>query len=140
MEAGIALSRWFADETARIYADIGGTGETSDARQSREAQRLVANIRELGGTITPNELRKAQSKIRTNEEAQAALQALVDGELGRWEFVPPGPQGGRPTHRFVLHESPPTKTETPRIPEKTEVSVSVAPADEADSEVCEWTA
>jgi hypothetical protein len=45
MQASITLARWFADEAARIYAEIGGGIDTPEGRKAREQSRLIEWIR-----------------------------------------------------------------------------------------------
>jgi DNA polymerase I-like protein with 3'-5' exonuclease and polymerase domains len=97
IEAGITLSRWFAGESRRIYSTLAESSEERDAR------RLIEWIQTRGGRTTVKELQRSnQRKYPSSEQAEAALQALVDGDAGRWEERPPSPKGGRPTRDFVL--------------------------------------
>jgi DNA polymerase I-like protein with 3'-5' exonuclease and polymerase domains len=97
VEAGITLSRWFAEESRRIYSIL------AESRKERDARRLVEWIQCRGDRTTVKELQRSnQRKYPSSEEAEATLQALVDGNAGRWEERPPSPKGGRPTRDFVL--------------------------------------
>ena len=79
--AGVKLSRWFGDEAARVYAEIGGDAETPEAREQRE---LVRIIRDRGGEITVRGLMQASRHYRSSaEEAEAALGRLVASERGQ---------------------------------------------------------
>jgi hypothetical protein len=97
MEAGIALARWFAQETRRIYATL------SESTEEREARRLVEFIQSRGGRITTRELQRSNSrKYPTADEAEAALEALVGEGLAHWPPQPTGTQGGRPARLLEL--------------------------------------
>src|SRR5205807_1633456 len=79
MEAGIALSQWFAGEARRIYSTLGET------IQETETRRLVEFIESRGGQISARELqRSSERKYPRAETAEAALQALVEAELAGW--------------------------------------------------------
>ncbi len=96
MDAGITLSRWFGDEAARIYAEIGGGIDT--ARATREQNRLIEWMAGRGGQCTPRELagsgpRRFRGPV---EDAERRLQELVDaGKAER--FTPPHDGPGRPS-------------------------------------------
>ena len=81
--AGVKLSRWFGDEAARVYAEIGGDAESPEAREQRE---LVRIIRDRGGEITVRGLMQASRRYRSSaEEAEAALGRLVaSGAANVW--------------------------------------------------------
>lgn len=100
--AGVALSRWFGDEAARVYAIIGGDAETPEAREQRE---LVRIIRDRGGEITVRGLMHASRRYRASaEEAEAALGRLVAAEIvDVWEDKH-GSRGGRPVLVFTLRD------------------------------------
>jgi hypothetical protein len=90
VEAGITLSRWFAEESRRIYSTL------AESKEERDARRLVEWIQSRGGRTTVKELQRSnQRKYPSSEEAEAALQALVDGNAGHWEERPPSSKGGR---------------------------------------------
>ena len=55
--------------------------------------------------------------------AEEALTELARAGFGRWEEIPIGEKGGRPTRRFVLDEAV-TATETPENLGNEEVSVT----------------
>jgi hypothetical protein len=118
MEAGIALSQWFGQETRRVYATLGETDVDRDRR------RLMELIRRKGGTLTSRELMRSSGTFQKAEDAEAALEELTKAGIGQWEYVPPGPKGGQPTRRFVLADRADADTTTP-LPQKNEGFVNV---------------
>jgi hypothetical protein len=96
MAAGIGLSRWFGQEAKRVYAMLAEDEADQDTRE------LVERIERLGGTIPARELKRHARRYRTVDQADAALQDLVDRGFGYWIVCLPGEQGGRPTRAFVL--------------------------------------
>jgi len=96
MAAGIALSRWFGREARRVIAMIS---ESDDVRDNHE---LLGHIKNLGGAVTANALRRLKRKYPTSEKAEAALQKLAKEGYGDWKQNPIGEQGGRPTRTFYL--------------------------------------
>ncbi len=106
--AGIELARWFAAEAVRIYTTF------SESNEERGARRLVEHIQARGGKITVKELQRSnQRKYPSSTDAEAALGALAEVGLGRWEDRPAGPQGGRPTRVFILCVTYDETDETP---------------------------
>ena len=128
--AGVALSRWFGDEAARVYAIIGGDAESPEARERRE---LVRIIHARGGEITVRQLMQASRKYRASaEEAEAALGRLVAAEIvDVWEDKH-GARGGRPVLVFTLRESGNGNT-TSETPEEIEVVLPLPPVTESKS-------
>jgi hypothetical protein len=98
MRAAIAVSDWFGFEARRVYAVLI---EPEDARRDR---LLLELIRRKGSQVTSRDLKLASRQFATADEAEVALQGLVDAGHGKWELVPPGPNGGRPTRAFQLFE------------------------------------
>jgi len=96
LDTGVRLVEWFKHEAQRVY------GLLHEEPAERERRELVDLIRRRGGTITPRELMRASRAYPLAEDAKAALDALVEAGLGRWETVKPGPQGGRPSRCFSL--------------------------------------
>lgn len=94
MRRGIRLVEWFKHETRRAYALFH-----VDAGE----QELINKLEQKGGSMTVRELQRCGKRWGTNEKATEALQRLKRAGKGYWEVVPPGPSGGRPTERFVLH-------------------------------------
>jgi len=102
MLAGIQAAEWFADEQDRVYALLC---ESSEVAQRRE---LIGIVRRMEGRVTVRELMQASRRYRDRAEiAEAALDALVEAKLGRWERREPGPRGGQPTREFVLADGRP---------------------------------
>lgn len=105
--AGVKLSRWFAHEARRVYAVLGETEEDRARRQ------LIEWIERRGGAVTVRELTHSFGHYRgQTSEAKADLDALAEAGFGAWEYLAPGPKGGRPSARFVLAIAD-TKTQTP---------------------------
>jgi hypothetical protein len=97
MAAGIALARWFAYETQRVYAML------AEDEGQRERRLLVEKVRDRGGRITARQLQRTnQKKYQTAAEAEADLDMLVRDGLGVWQDVPTTDRGGQPTREFVL--------------------------------------
>jgi hypothetical protein len=106
MEAGIELARWFADEAARVYGELGGCLDSSGARFDREQRRLISWIRRKGGRVTARDLTLGPRRFRGkggSEHAENALEVLVASGAGSWENVG-GDDRGRPTRVFVLDD------------------------------------
>jgi hypothetical protein len=122
MEAGIVLARWFGFEAERVYAVLAG-GDLETDRQ--ELQRWVIAH---GGSATARDLQRAKPKrYAKGEDAEAALQDLVDEGRGSWHSVDAGADGGRPKRLFVLGAN----DITPIIAENDEVLSIVNEANEA---------
>lgn len=89
MEAAMVLVRWFAREAERVYALLSGSPE------DRERARLLEWIASKGGTVTARQLSRGPRPYKGDgKKAEAALAALVEAGIGRWEAVP----GGRTRH------------------------------------------
>jgi len=102
MRAGIQAAEWFGDEQDRVYALLCESSEIAERRE------LLEIIRGKGGRITTRDLMQASRRYRNRARiAEAALDALVEAKLGRWERREPGPEGGQPTREFVLADGPP---------------------------------
>lgn len=102
--AGVALSQWFGHEAKRIY---GMLAEDEDDRKCRELDDLIQS---KGGNITARELMRCKGGYPKAEDADAALQMLVENGWGVWEHVTPGKAGGAPTKRFVRFDGADTDT------------------------------
>jgi hypothetical protein len=96
MRSAIALSDWFGNEVRRVY---GILAESELERQERE---LIELIRRKGGRLTTRELMRASRRYTKAREADGALNDLVRSGSGRWEPVPAGREGGKPTRVFQL--------------------------------------
>ena len=99
IQAGVTLTRWFAHETERVYAELG---IASAAPPSSSLEKI---IREHGGRISVRELMQASRRYRGSADiARAALQQLVDFGLGRWVSSGPG-KVGRPSEVFEMTDA-----------------------------------
>jgi hypothetical protein len=96
---GCDLAEWFADEAARVYGELYASDE------DRERGELVRWIERHGGAVTARQVARGLSRYRASGDARAALQALVDAELGTWQYPPPGPSGGHPAEQFALNSA-----------------------------------
>jgi hypothetical protein len=97
IRAGIGLSRWFGNETKRIYAI---SEESTEAQERRE---LVEFISRKGGTITNRQLQGINARrYPTAAAAEQALDALAKAGLGKWQTDTHDGGPGRPVVRFVL--------------------------------------
>lgn len=109
VEAAFGIVEWFAAEAQRVYARLRTPAEA----QARD--RLTETIRQRGGSITPNDLRKMNKRrYPTNAEAQQALDELAAHGVGEWVFKPASETGGRPMRALRLvatrtngHHKPP---------------------------------
>ena len=97
--AGATIARWFGAETKRIYAVLG------EGDEDRDRRKLVEHIRKKGDRITVRELMQGGRQYRGSAEvAESALKELVEIGWGKWQEIPGGPAGGRPSRKFVLTE------------------------------------
>ncbi len=119
--AGVTLSRWFGQETRRVYTILG---ETDVDRQRRGLMELVQRH---GGNITVRDLMRSSRAYPTSEIAEQALNDLVRAGVGSWEDSGPTRQGGRPTRRFVLAGTVDVD-ETPVDPGKSKVLSTSTPS------------
>lgn len=100
VEAGIMLSKWFANEDRRIYAML------AESEEQRGLRRQVEFVQSRGGRITARELRQSNPrKYRTADDAEAALDLLVQSGWAEWQDRPTGDRGGRPTRECCLIEN-----------------------------------
>lgn len=129
MASGIDLARWFAAEGRRVYAMLG-----RDA-QADASERLVDWIERRGGSTTVREVCRHLRDYRKTEDAEQALRELVLEGVGHWEDGRPGPAGGHPSRRFVLHgESPDDEWSADTTPKsQRESEVPSASADKGDA-------
>jgi hypothetical protein len=96
IEAGVALTTWFAYETERVYATLG------IAPLVLSSPSLDDIIRRHGGRISVRDLMHASRQYRgSSETARAALQQLVDAGLGAWIHSSTG-RAGRPSEMFEI--------------------------------------
>ena len=97
--SGVEISRWFGQETRRVY-DI--LHEDINGRQQRE---LIERIQRNGGTLSVRQLQRSCRVYSKSQAAEAALNTLVESGLGQWKTIPSGENGGRPTRQFTLADS-----------------------------------
>jgi hypothetical protein len=103
IQAGIKLARWFANEAIRVYRILRLTQDEQDQRE------LVEWIESLGGKATTRDLRNSwRGRYPTVDDAETALNDLVEAGLGEWQHCTAGQQGGRPSRVFHLyaHKTP----------------------------------
>jgi hypothetical protein len=97
IEAGVALVRWFAAETRRIYATLR---ESDDEKNLR---KLIEFIRAHGGEMTGRRLHQSnKSRYPDTETAEATLNELAAAGLGEWTGNVASPKGGRPSRTLIL--------------------------------------
>jgi len=96
IEAGIRIVRWFVDEDLRIYAM---QAEDESAREIRKRSELIER---QDGSVSVREWQRLRS-LKTSGDAESELRELVDADIGAFHDVAPGPRGGRPSRRFVVH-------------------------------------
>lgn len=103
----IVIMDWCNAEARRVYTMLGEEGPAS---RRREVVDLIEHlIEDPGRGVSPNELRKRTRRFATSQEAEAALDALVQSGAGKWDYAGGGAPG-RPTKRFRFIER---STETP---------------------------
>ncbi len=102
VQAGIILCRWFGAEARRIYASL------SEPAEDRARRRLVEFVHVRGGRLTGRQLQRSNpAKYPDVDQAEAALQELVDTGVAEWQrHQPQG--GGRPSRLCVLLPHPTT--------------------------------
>lgn len=97
VESAFKTVNWFADEAARLYATV----ETP--MQLLKLQRLEAFIRKHGGEMTPRRLLMSNpKKYRSTAVTARMLEEMVTAKLAYLDVSISGPQGGRPSSRYVL--------------------------------------
>ncbi len=113
VEAGVTLARWFANEARRVYAAL----KESDVE--KQTRRLMDWIRSRGEEgVTARDLQRSNpARYPRSEDAEAALEALVEAGAGRWEERPTTDRGGQPTRRFHLNPTPDSTDTTPSAEE-----------------------
>ena len=100
--AAIALTRWFASETERIYQFL------DESPKEREERQLRGYITGRGGSITPRQLARGPKKYRGkggSERAEADLNSLVESGEGYWDLRIPE-SGGHKERTFVSLPTP----------------------------------
>ena len=94
----VRIVRWFCDETRRIYAQFGESDEQAQHR------KLLEIIRKYDGRITVRQLMQASRSYRNSADiAELALEELAQLGWGRWDGMPVGEHGGRPSTPFILN-------------------------------------
>ena len=128
MQTGIVLARWFAYEADRVYQIL------AESPDQAERRRLVELIERKGRSITVRDLVAGDRRFRGGAElAEAALNGLVEAELGRWDDSPSGPRGGRPGHVFRLCQ----RVSSQHNPQNPAENDSSADADSAATRNCD---
>jgi len=106
IDAGIRIVRWFIDEALRIYAIQAEDESASELRIRKEL------VERQGGSVSVRDWQRLRS-LKTAGDAAAELKELVEADLGAFLEIAPGPRGGRPSRRFILHGTDPVDT-TPK--------------------------
>ncbi len=107
MQVALELIAWFKHETKRVYQILG---ESDSARIRR---RFLDWIESNGGLVTIRTVQQGSRRFDTAEDAERALQELVNLGLGYWKERGSTKKGGRPTREFILGPSS-TSTESPQ--------------------------
>ena len=95
--AGIRLSRWFGEESKRVY------GILSESDDDQKQRSLIEWVQRNGGTATARELSRGPREYRSNNEhAKNALDGLVVAGMGRWSIDDHEGGQGRRSDRFTL--------------------------------------
>lgn len=94
--AGSILTEWFAHEIGRVYGMFGCS------ESEREDSKLIEFIEQNGRQVTPRKVQRGLSRIKTADEAKAALDRLVKAGKGEWYYPKPNETGGRPSSIFRL--------------------------------------
>ncbi len=134
MAAAIELVGWFKHETRRVYRLLAETAEDRATRQSGE--RLEVFVAGQGGTVAVRDVIAGVRSIEDAEQAEEALQRLVEAGRGRWIERRTTDKGGRPTRVFSLKAAGVSAQ-----PPKTSAKTSCADADtrrEAEPETQEY--
>jgi len=97
MRRAITLSEWHKHETARIYEILPRGFEAN------ERQELIDWIARRGGRVTVRDLTHGLRRFRgKRDEAEAALNDLVEAGFGFWKEDGSSQKGGRPKVLFEL--------------------------------------
>ena len=108
--AAVTITRWFGQETRRVY------GMLAESDDQREQRRLLELVRSKGGRITVRELMQAGRQYRgSSDVAESVLKELIDIGWGSWQEVPGGLAGGRPSRMFLLKETGGNTTPAERL-------------------------
>jgi len=93
----IKITDWFKHEARRVYGSMGEDDEGRDRR------KLLELITRKGGSVSGRELVQSSRAFPTVDDADAALDALVGKEYGRWVQPDQVGRGGPKARRFVLN-------------------------------------
>ena len=97
----IAIMDWCNAEARRTYAMLG---EQAPESRRREIVDVIEHlIEDPDRGVSPNEIRKRTRRFATSQEAEAALEAIVQSGDGEWTYSGGG-AAGRPTKRFRFIE------------------------------------
>lgn len=97
VKRAFGITTWFANEIERVYRMV------RTPEEEHRKNRLVEFILGHEGEMTPSRLAKSNpSKYETADDAEKALNKLVDGGQGSWVMKLAGKQGGRPSRVFKL--------------------------------------
>jgi len=132
MTSAIEVVRWFGDEAARVYGEIGSSGTSAEARTERNQQRLRQWIHRKGDAVTAREVQQGCRWLKESGAAEAALEDLAKAGKGVWENTAATAKGGRPSRVFKL-SAPSNVYETPTIVEPNASSVDVDAVDNTQS-------
>jgi len=110
MNNAIALTEWHKHETRRVYDWL------DEVTASDEDAALLDWITRRGGVVTVRDVTHGIRRFRGKpEDAETALQALVDKGFGTWETITSSQKGGRPKTVFKVMES---VSPSPKLHEK----------------------
>jgi hypothetical protein len=107
VEAGIQLVTWFKGETRRIYTRMFESAIVRDARKA------VEFLRARSGRSTLRDMEKAGLLGGDGSRIIEILTRLEATGAGKWDDVPTGSHGGRPTRVFTLAGGTPKTDEAP---------------------------
>jgi len=108
MRSACELTRWFANESERIYGSLIDKG----AEPENDRARLLQMIRNKGGSVSPRDVQLwRRSKYPTAERARKALESLERDGQGGWRASAFGP--GRPSEKFFLTTNRSEDSHTP---------------------------
>ncbi len=96
IERAIAITEWFKGEARRVY------GALVEDDQDRDRRRLLELIGRRGGSVSCRELVQSSRQYKTVEDADAALQRLVDNGDGTWRTPAQIGPGAPKSRRFAL--------------------------------------
>src|SRR5262249_87911 len=101
INAGVALSRWFAREAERCYDML------AENEEEMEQRRLIDWIRAQARPVTIRDLQRGLRMYRSSAEgAEQALNQLVQDQQAKWVPAPGSVQGGRPRQACQLLGDP----------------------------------